>query len=120
VSPKITLIGAGSLVFTPHILADIAMSEDLRGSSIYLMDVDEERLNLMAKLAGRIVDERKADMEVGYSTDRAEALKKADCVVISISVGTDVEKLDVEIPQKYGMYAPVGDTTGPQSIDRND
>ena len=67
--PKITIIGAGSLVFTPHILADIAMSDDLRGSDVYLMDVDEERLNLMAKLSDRIIEERKADMAVYYSTE---------------------------------------------------
>jgi alpha-galactosidase len=74
--PKITIIGAGSLVFTPHILADIAMSDDLRGSNVHLMDVDEERLNLMAKLSDRIIKERKADMTVDYSTERAEALRK--------------------------------------------
>jgi len=116
--PKIAIIGAGSLVFTPHILADIAMSDDLRGSDVYLMDVDEERLNLMAKLSDRIIEERKADMAVYYSTERAEALRKADYVIISISVGTDIERLDVEIPMKYGLFTPVGDTTGPQGFAR--
>jgi len=117
-APKITIIGAGSLVFTPHILADIAMSEDLKGVEVCLMDVDKERLDLMAKLSDRIVAERKADMTVGQSTNRAEALRKADYVVISISVGTDIEKLDVEIPAKYGFFTPVGDTTGPQGFPR--
>lgn len=117
-SPKIAVVGAGSLVFTPRILADIAASENLGGSSIYLMDIDDERLSLMAELAERIIDERKVDMKVDYSTDRAEALKKADYVVISISVGTEVEELDVKIPKKYGMYAPVGDTTGAQGFAR--
>ncbi|MFB0503792.1 MAG: hypothetical protein ACETWE_08165 [Candidatus Bathyarchaeia archaeon] len=116
--PKITIIGAGSLVFTPHILADIAMSDDLRGSNVYPMDIDEERLNLMAKLSDRIIEERKADMAVDYSTERAEALRKADYVIISISVGTDIERLDVEIPMKYGLFTPVGDTTGPQGFAR--
>lgn len=116
--PKITIIGAGSLVFTPHILADIAMSDDLAGSNVYLMDVDEERLSLMAKLSDRITQERKADMAVDYSTERAEALRKADYVIISISVGTDIERLDVEIPLKHGIFTPVGDTTGPQGFAR--
>jgi len=115
---KITIVGAGSLVFTPHILADIAMSKDLKGVHVCLMDVDEKRLDPMAKLSDRIVAERKADMTVSQSTDRAEALRKADYVVISISVGTDIEKMDIEIPAKYGFHAPVGDTTGPQGFAR--
>ncbi len=118
VAPKITIIGAGSLVFTPHILADIAMSKDLKGVDICLMDIDEERLNLMAKLSNRIISERKADMTVSQSTDRTEALEKADYVVVSISVGTDIEKRDIDIPAKYGYFAPVGDTTGPQGFPR--
>ncbi|MEM3647013.1 MAG: hypothetical protein QW334_02575 [Thermofilum sp.] len=115
---KITVIGAGSLVFTPNILADIAKSSVLAGSEVCLMDIDEERLGLMARLADRIISERKPDITVDTTTDRAEALRNADYVIISISVGTDVERLDVEIPVKHGLYAPVGDTTGPQGFAR--
>ncbi|MBO3842667.1 MAG: hypothetical protein FGF48_09690 [Candidatus Brockarchaeota archaeon] len=115
---KITVIGAGSLVFTPNILADIAKSSVLAGSEVCLMDIDEERLGLMAKLADRIVREKKTDIAVDTTTDRVEALRNADYVIISISVGTDVERLDVEIPVKHGLYTPVGDTTGPQGFAR--
>jgi alpha-galactosidase len=115
---KITVIGAGSLVFTPNILADLTKSSALAGSEVCLMDIDEERLNLMAKLADRIVRERKSNIIVDATTDRVEALKNADYVVISISVGTDIERFDVEIPKKYGIYASVGDTTGPQGFAR--
>lgn len=115
---KIAIIGAGSLVFTPNILADLTKSSVLAGSDVCLMDIDEERLNLMVKLADRIVHERRSEISVSATTDRTEALKNADYVIISISVGTDVEKLDVEIPKKYGLYASVGDTTGPQGFAR--
>lgn len=115
---KIAIIGAGSLAFTPNVLADIAKSKDLTGSNVCLMDIDEQRLDLMAKLADRIKKEKKADITVSTTTDRSEALKNADYVIISIAVGTDVEKFDVEIPRKYGIYASVGDTTGPQGFAR--
>lgn len=115
---KIAVIGAGSLVFTPNILADIAKSSVLAGSEVCLMDIDEERLGLMARLADRIISEKKPDISVDTTTDRAEALRNADYVIISISVGTDVERLDVEIPVKHGLYASVGDTTGPQGFAR--
>ncbi len=115
---KIAVIGAGSLVFTPNILADLTKSNVLADSDVYLMDIDEERLSLMSKLADRIVREKKSDIVVNATTDRAEALKNADYVIISISVGTDIERFDVEIPKKYGLYASVGDTTGPQGFAR--
>lgn len=115
---KITIIGAGSLVFTPNILADLAKSDILADSNVCLMDIDEERLSLMAKLADRIMRERKSDITVNATTDRVEALRNADYVIISISVGTDIERFDVEIPKKYGLYASVGDTTGPQGFAR--
>ncbi|MBS7612098.1 hypothetical protein KEJ27_07860 [Candidatus Bathyarchaeota archaeon] len=115
---KIAVIGAGSLVFTPNILADLTKSNILADSDVYLMDIDEERLNLMSKLADRIVREKKSDIVVNATTDRAEALRNADYVIISISVGTDIERFDVEIPKKYGLYASVGDTTGPQGFAR--
>lgn len=115
---KITIIGAGSLVFTPNILADLTKSNVLADSNVCLMDIDEERLSLMAKLADRITREKKSDITVNATTDRAEALRNADYVIISISVGTDIERFDVEIPKKYGLYASVGDTTGPQGFAR--
>ncbi|MEM1569983.1 MAG: hypothetical protein QXG56_04595 [Candidatus Bathyarchaeia archaeon] len=115
---KITIIGAGSLIFTPNILADLTKSNVLAGSNVCLMDIDEKRLNLMTKLADRIMREEKSDIAVNATTDRAEALRNADYVIISISVGTDVERFDVEIPKKYGLYASVGDTTGPQGFAR--
>ena len=42
--PKITFIGAGSLVFTQRLCNDILLSPALQDSTIALMDIDATRL----------------------------------------------------------------------------
>ena len=51
--------------------------------------------------------------------DRAEALKDADAVVVTILAGaTDVWRYDIEIPMQYGVDINIGDTRGPSGIFR--
>ena len=48
-----------------------------------------------------------------------EALEGADFVIISIMPATlDEMHSDVHTPEKYGIYQPVGDTSGPGGIVR--
>ena len=48
-----------------------------------------------------------------------DALTDANFVVISILPGTfDEMEIDVHTPEKYGIYQPVGDSTGPGGIVR--
>ena len=42
--PKITLIGAGSVVFTRNLCNDILLTPALRQSTVSLMDIDPGRL----------------------------------------------------------------------------
>ena len=44
--PKITLIGAGSVVFTRDLSNDILLTPALQDSTIALMDIDPQRLEL--------------------------------------------------------------------------
>ena len=55
--PKITIIGAGSLVFSCQLIWDVLSFPEISESTISLMDIDEERLNLIAQLAQKMVDE---------------------------------------------------------------
>jgi len=43
---KITFIGAGSTVFAKNLLGDILSFPELADSTISLMDIDPERLNI--------------------------------------------------------------------------
>jgi alpha-galactosidase len=56
---------------------------------------------------------------VQATMDRAEALKGADVVLVTILAnGVDVWRHDIEIPKKYGVDINVGDTRGPSGIFR--
>ena len=52
--PKITLIGAGSAVFTRNLLGDILSYPELAQCEIALHDIDEKRLHLAEMVAHRI------------------------------------------------------------------
>jgi alpha-galactosidase len=43
---KIAFIGAGSVVFTKHLLTDVFKFPELRGTTVALHDIDPERLAL--------------------------------------------------------------------------
>ena len=79
--PKIAFIGAGSARWTSRILADIFLKEDLRDSEIWLMDIDDYRLNLISTLARRYIDELKIPTKIHATKDRREALKDSDFVI---------------------------------------
>ena len=96
---KITFIGAGSLTFTNNLVRDILTFPLLKDVTLSLMDIDAERLDFARKAVLRIVESGKYPARVEATMDRAEALKGADAVVVTILVGsTDVWKHDITIP----------------------
>ena len=50
-SPKISFIGAGSVVFTKNLLGDILSFPELQDCSISLYDIDATRLETAAHMA---------------------------------------------------------------------
>ena len=52
---KIVLIGAGSHVFSRHLITDILTYPELRDSTISLMDISQEPLDLISGFAHRLV-----------------------------------------------------------------
>ena len=117
--PKITFIGAGSFGFTRKLVRDILTFPLLEGAEIALMDIDAERLDFAKRAINRIVEAGHYPATVTATMDRAEALKDADYVVVTILVGsTDVWRHDIEVPMKYGVDVNVGDTRGVSGIFR--
>jgi alpha-galactosidase len=116
---KIAFIGAGSLEFTRGLVRDILTFPLLKDSTICLMDINPERLDWSRQMVERIVQMGKYPAKVEVTTDRAEALKGADVVMVTILAGgTDVWRHDIEIPKKYGVDTNIGDTRGPSGIFR--
>ena len=116
---KIAFIGAGSFGFTRSLVRDILSFPAFRDATIALMDINEERLSYIHQAVNRIIKEGEYPAKVIATTDRVEALKDADGVVITIlQGGVHVWRYDVEIPKKYGIDINVGDTRGPAGIFR--
>lgn len=117
--PKITLIGAGSVVFTRNLCSDILLTPALRESTIALMDIDPERLEQAEDIVQAIVDHRGLETRVEATTDRREAVRDADYVITTFQQGgLDAYELDIEIPRRYGVEQCVGDTLGPGGVFR--
>ena len=116
---KISLIGAGSFEFTRELVRDILTFPALRDTELALMDIDPTRLNFSRRACEKIIAAGGYPTAVTATTDRLEALRGADGVVITIlSGGPSVFRTDIEIPEKYGVDICVGDTRGPSGIFR--
>ena len=116
---KIAFIGAGSYGFTRGLVRDILTFPLLRDAELALMDIDPERLEFAQKSVEKIVQLGHYPAKVVATMDRAEALRGADAVLVTILAGgTDVWRHDIEIPKKYGVDINVGDTRGVSGIFR--
>ena len=116
---KFTFIGAGSLGFTRDLVRDLLTFEAFDDCEIMLMDINEKRLEYSRRGCQKIVDAGHHKAVVKATTNRQEALKDADGVLITVlQGGVDVWKYDVQIPEKFGIDICVGDTRGPSGIFR--
>ncbi len=116
---KITLIGAGSLIFSKTLVMDILAVDILQGSHICLMDLSRSRLDMSEAFVRRVIGENRLPATLTATTDRAEALDGADYVIILIQVGgLEAFGIDYEIPLRYGVDQCIGDSLGPGGIFR--
>ncbi|HCS47189.1 MAG: alpha-glucosidase/alpha-galactosidase [Candidatus Aminicenantes bacterium RBG_19FT_COMBO_58_17] len=116
---KIAMIGAGSLVFGKTLMADFLATPALAGSEYRLMALTRTRLDKMAAFVQRMIKDNRVDAKVIATTDRRQALKGADYVVVMIQAGGVEEfRQDYEIPLKYGVDQCIGDTMGPGGVFR--
>jgi len=114
---KIVIIGAGSHVFSRNLITDVLSYPELRNCTISLMDIDEDALSLTTAFAKKLIRQHGLETKVESTTNRREALEGADYVIVSIRVGgLEANKLDIEIPGKYGVKQGVGDTIGPGGV----
>lgn len=117
--PKIAFIGAGSWGFTRKLVRDLLTFPLLESSTIALMDINAERLDFATRAVQRIVEVGNYPAQVQSTMNRAEALRDADFVVVTILAGgVDVWRHDIEIPKRYGVDTNIGDTRGPSGIFR--
>src|SRR3954447_5220354 len=117
--PRIAFIGAGSTVFTRHLIGDVLATAELAGSTFALMDIDPQRLETSRAAAQALVAAHGADATVEATLDRREALAGADYVVTCFQVGgLESTLIDFEVPKRYGLRQTIADTIGVGGISR--
>ena len=117
--PKITFIGAGSIVFTRNLTNDVLQTPALSDSTIVLMDIDADRLEQSRQIVQSTIDRRGVKATVAATLDRKKAIEDSDYVITTFQQGgLDAYQLDIEIPQQYGIEQCVGDTLGPGGVFR--
>ncbi|SDN09724.1 alpha-galactosidase [Fictibacillus solisalsi] len=116
---KVTIVGAGSVVFAKRLITDILSFPELKNTTFSLTDINQERLGTAEKMALRIVEENGGYAKVEATLNRREALAGADYVLNLIQVGMHQSTLiDFEIPKKYGLKQTIADTLGVGGIFR--
>ena len=110
---RITFIGAGSVVFTRQLVADLFRFPELQGIELALHDIDAARLAVAEGTAKQLNERFGARAVISATLDRREALDGADFVVNMIQVGGIASTItDLELPARYGLRQTIGDTTG--------
>ena len=102
------------------LMSDLALEPEL-GGEIRLYDIDFEAAKRNQIIGNRITSDSRSVGKWSYTTAStlSKALTGADFVIISILPGTFEDmRVDVHMPERLGIYQPVGDTVGPGGIMR--
>src|SRR5579864_6388146 len=83
---KIAFIGA-SYKFCHRVLRDMMLVGGFNDCQIVMHDIDEVPLKIVGDLMERMARQRETNIKVTRTLDRREALKGADAVVLSITIG---------------------------------
>jgi len=100
---KLSIIGAGSAIFSLRLVGDFCKTKGFSGSMVSLMDVDEKRLNSVYDLAQRYAVLLGTDLKFERTTNIKQSVEDADFVINTALVGGHAQ-LDAsrEAGEKYG------------------
>ena len=111
---NVAYIGGGSRGWAWGFMTDLAMDASMCGV-VKLYDIDASAARRNEIIGNQISAHPDAASRWKYEVSGSlrEALTGADFVVISILPGTFAEmRSDVHLPERVGVYQPVGDTVG--------
>ena len=113
-NPKITFIGAGSTVFMKNIVGDVLQRPALADARIALMDINPQRLEESAVIAGKLVQTLGTKATIETFADQRRALEGADFVVVCFQIGgyDPCTITDFEVPKRFGLRQTIADTLG--------
>lgn len=115
---KIAILGS-SLYWSPTVCTNL-MSRFDEQIEFRLIDVNPRNLEIVANWGAAANKNFNRNDLYPTFTKRADGLKDADAVIITISTGgLEVMKHDTKLPEKYGIFTTVGDTAGPSGWSRS-
>jgi alpha-galactosidase len=101
------------------VVCNLLANEYLQGAHVELFDINAEALEMTAALAQKYCELSESPTTVGHTVDRDAAFDGASAVVVTITTGgLQAMRLDLEIPETYGIFQTVGDTVGPGGLVR--
>jgi alpha-galactosidase len=116
---RIVFIGA-SYKFVHRVVRDLMIVGGFDRCEIVLHDIDEVPLRIVGDLLDRMIAVKHGGMRVIRTLDRKEALRGADAVILSITIGgREADFASFEACAKFGIPVGVGDTLGPAALARN-
>jgi alpha-galactosidase len=114
---KIIFIGGGSTQFAPGLIADFIRAKELHGSTIVLVDLDQDKLETVFKLGLRLLEAGSADYTLERTCDRRAALAGADFVIVSVEIDRMAAwEQDRKIPESFGINQALGENGGPGGL----
>ena len=100
---KISIIGAGSAVFSLNLIRDICLTPNLQGSTISFMDVNRDRLDAVYALCSRYAKETGINLKLEKSIDRRQSLQDADFVInTALAASHDRLRQGWAVARKHG------------------
>ena len=118
-SPKVVVIGAGSLFFGRQAIWQMVHSPILRNGTLALVETDPTRLDKLTRLAQMVIAHNDAPLKLETAGNWKEVLPGADFVVLSFANQTvKYRGIDCILAEKYGIRMCSGDTIGPGGIFR--
>jgi galacturan 1,4-alpha-galacturonidase len=117
---KIAYIGGGSRDWARKLMIDLALCPYLTGEvALYDIDMDSARLNEGLGTWMQTQPGVLSHWSYAAVPTLRDALQNADFVIISVQPGSlEVMRDEIALAEEYGLFYPVGDTTGAAGLIR--
>jgi 6-phospho-beta-glucosidase len=108
---KVAVIGGGS-TYTPELINGfLARLDKFPVNELWLMDIDQERLDIVGGFAQRMAEAKGSPFKVFLTTDQRAAVNDADYVTTQLRVGhMEARKRDEYLGLRHGLIGQ--ETTG--------
>jgi alpha-galactosidase len=115
--PVITLIGAGSRIFGFNMCTDLCQTPELKGATVRLVDVDEEKLDSVRRFFEIVSENTGMGLSISAHADRRKALPGSDFVVLSVARERITRwETDLEISRRHGIVEVQAECGGPGGL----